>query len=456
MWERLAARQVEPLEGGPSLWERLEQRVRVVKARPRLRADLVISEQPEGDALYYVIKDPVALTYCRFKENEYFILTLLDGHHEVRDLVRAYTQKYRPIRPETVQGFLDRAESFGLLSHTSQNLYGLIAARLSARLNSRLGRSLLGLVRSLLRFNYTVPDTDRFTQQLYRPVRFAFSAPLVAVWVLLSASGLALIALEWNRFWADMGAIMGSGVGLAGYALALYAGLAVVILVHELAHALTCVHYGGHVHKMGVMLFYVSLTAYADTSDAWLFPGRWQRAAVSLAGPLSTLVFTALGAWTWWLAPTGSVWARLAIMLVVATLPLTFANLNPFLEYDGYYVLSDLTGIPNLRRRSFDYCRHLMRRAIETALKRPPGGSPSTTVSSMDTRQRRIFVAYGIVAAAYFALFVVVPLALQIPSMVQRWGPVMGGILALVLVLLFSQRSLRTALARWQAHKKAG
>ena len=47
----------------------------------------------------------------------------------------------------------------------------------------------------------------------------------------------------------------------------------------------------------------------------------------------------------------------------------SFANLNPFLEFNGYYVLGDLTGIPSLRRRSFEYSRYwLVRRARRTPL----------------------------------------------------------------------------------------
>ena len=463
LWARLESRQAESVEGRASLWDHLDLQVRLVKARPRLRTDLVISPQQEAGAVFYVVKDPVALTYYRFKENEYFILTLLDGHHEVRDVVQAYTQKYRPIRPETVQGFLSKVESFGLLQMRGrQNLFSLLVARLPSPAASRLSASLLGLLRSILRFNYTVPDTDRFTQRLYRRVRFLFSTPLVLVWVLLAASVLLPVALAWGRFTMDMGAVLGSGLGLVGYALALYAGLAVVIVVHELAHALTCVHYGGHVHKMGVMLFYVTLAAYADTSDAWLFPSRWQRAAVSLAGPLSTLVFAALGAWAWWLAPAGSVLAHLAIMLVLATIPLTFANLNPFLEYDGYYVLSDMTGIPNLRRRSFDYCWQQVRLVLSLSRKR--SSEPSSLAgraesrrdsTAVNVRQQRIFVAYGILAAIYFVVFVVVPLALQLPYLVQHFGPLVGGLLVLALVLLFSQRYIRAWIQARQARGKA-
>ncbi|MBU1750511.1 MAG: hypothetical protein KKA73_22745, partial [Chloroflexi bacterium] len=239
LWARLAARPVDLVEDGPTLWDHLDHHLRLVKARPRLRADLVVSQQEEAGATYYVVKDPVALSYYRFKANEYFILTRLDGHHEVRDLVPAYSQRFRPIRPETVQGFLDKVESFGLLEHGRQNLYGQLMAHLASRLASRLG--------ALLRFNYTLPDTDGWTQRLYRVVGVLFSTPLIWLWSLLALSGLIPLGLGWYRLGSDLGAVFASGWELVLYALLLYGSVAVVIVVHELAHALTCVHYGGHV-----------------------------------------------------------------------------------------------------------------------------------------------------------------------------------------------------------------
>ena len=448
LWARLAARPVILVEDtdGPTLWDHLDHHLRLVRARPRLRADLVVSQQEEAGTTYYVVKDPVALTYYRFKENEYFILTLLDGNHEVRDLVPAYTQKYRPIRPETVQGFLDKVESFGLFERGRESLFARLRVRLASRVASRLG--------ALLRFNYTLPDTDGWTQRLYRVVRGAFSTPLVGLWLLLALSGLIPLVLGWPRLGSDLGSVFASGWELVIYALLLYGSVAVVIIVHELAHALTCVHFGGHVHKMGIMLYYITLAAYADTSDAWLFPSRWQRAWVSLAGPLSTLVFGSLGAWLWWLAPAGSMPGHLALMLLLATAPFSFANLNPFLEFDGYYVLSDLTGIPNLRRRSFEYSRQWIRRLWRRSSPPLVGEGPGVRLPA-DARQQRIFLAYALLAAVYFVVFLVTPLALQIPALLQQFGPVLGGALVLALVLLFSQRQIRAVLQRWQARKNA-
>jgi hypothetical protein len=356
----------------------------------------------------------------------------MDGNNEVRDLVRLYSQEYRPIRQETVQNFLDKVESFGLLVKERASIYELLLQKLLAVPMARLAAP--------LRLNYSLPDTDGSTQRIYRRVSLVFRRPMVWFWSALALSGLLLVALNWKRFFAEVGGTLGSGWSLVLYLLAFYVGMIIVVVIHELAHALTCVHFGGHVHKMGVMFYYVSLVAFSDTSDAWLFASRWARAWVSLAGPLSTLVCSALAAWVWQLAAPGSPIARVATMLVLSTVPLSFANLNPFLEYDGYYVLTDLTGIANLRKRSFAYTRATLRR-----LWQPDAPLPATTPG-----QPRIFLSYGVLATVYLVGLVLL-FGRHIASLLRRFGPLLGGLLAAGLLLLFSQRFIKTLYGRWRA-----
>jgi hypothetical protein len=136
------------------------------------------SARSKKPAASRVVKEPTSLNYYCFKENEYFILTLLDSNNEVRDLVRLYSQQHRPIRPETVQNFLDRAESFGLLVKERASIYERL-------LRQQLPVPVAKLT-SALRFNLTLPDTDGFTQRIYHRIAFMFCKPMVMLWVALA------------------------------------------------------------------------------------------------------------------------------------------------------------------------------------------------------------------------------------------------------------------------------
>ncbi len=90
--------------------------------------------------------------------------------------------------------------------------------------------------------------------------------------------------------------------------------------------------------------------AFVDTSDIWL-AGRWPRVAVSLAGPYTNLVLSGFGVLVAGLVPNVAFAAALWQIALTSYL-IALYNLNPLLEFDGYYALSDLLDRPNLRRHA--------------------------------------------------------------------------------------------------------
>ena len=64
--------------------------------RVKLRADLIVQPQFYEGMTHYVIKDPIALKYFRFKTEEYFLLQQFDGKNNLQDVKRAFERKYRP------------------------------------------------------------------------------------------------------------------------------------------------------------------------------------------------------------------------------------------------------------------------------------------------------------------------------------------------------------------------
>src|SRR5436853_7754604 len=76
--------------------------------RLRRRGDLAISTQRYEGRTYYVVKDPVSLRYYRFKEQEHFLLKLMDGKHTLDDAQKEFEKYYRPERLK-----LEELEQFG-------------------------------------------------------------------------------------------------------------------------------------------------------------------------------------------------------------------------------------------------------------------------------------------------------------------------------------------------------
>ena len=59
---------------------------------PKIRDDLILSRQEQGGTTHFVVKDPRARRFFRFKEPEYFIAQQLDGTTSL-DAVRQRTSR---------------------------------------------------------------------------------------------------------------------------------------------------------------------------------------------------------------------------------------------------------------------------------------------------------------------------------------------------------------------------
>ncbi len=198
--------------------------------------------------------------------------------------------------------------------------------------------------------------------------------------IILLSSGI--LFLNWGEFTQDLSLLY----RLSSLPL-LVAVMFVVISVHEFAHGLTCKHFGGEVREIGFLLIYFQPALYCNVSDAWLFPEKRKRLWVSFAGPYFELFLWALATLTWRLTNPDT-WVNSAALIVTAGSGVkTLLNFNPFVKFDGYYLLSDYLEIPNLRRKAFRYVGSLMKR---------PFGLEAPVVEEVSGRKRAIYLLYGL------------------------------------------------------------
>src|SRR5439155_11140646 len=108
-----------------------------------------------------------------------------------------------------------------------------------------------------------------------------------------------------------------------------------------------------------------------------------QRLLISFAGVYVDLLIWMVAVFVWRLTIQDTLINYLAWIAMTACGGRTFFNLNPLLKLDGYYLLSDLLAIPNLRRRSRERPREHFRWLLWAA-PRPAAGEG-----------RRTLLAYG-------------------------------------------------------------
>src|SRR5262249_41833959 len=132
----------------------------------------------------------------------------------------------------------------------------------------------------------------------------------------------------------------------------LYLTIAVTKVLHELGHGLTCRHFGGECHEIGIIFLVFSPTMYCDVSDSWMLRSKWQRIAIGGAGMWVETVLSSLALYVWWFTRPGLLHHLCLNVFFISSVSTVIFNANPLMRYDGYYMLSDLLEIPNLSEKA--------------------------------------------------------------------------------------------------------
>ena len=120
----------------------------------------------------------------------------------------------------------------------------------------------------------------------------------------------------------------------------------VTVIFHELGHLAACQRAQCPHGPLGFGLYFFMPVFYVDVTAAWRL-NRYQRALVDAGGLYIQLLFVPLALLLFW--ATGD----RTYLTVIALIDLVLiSNLVPFMKLDGYWLLSDLTGVPNLHTRA--------------------------------------------------------------------------------------------------------
>ena len=182
-----------------------------------------------------------------------------------------------------------------------------------------------------------------FTPLFSAPLVVAFTLGFVAVmgWLLFS-HGLAPAAHQALYEPELLLAIFGLTTLSAGF--------------HEMGHAAACRYSGARPGAMGVGLYLVWPAFYTDVTDSYRLD-RKGRLRTDLGGIYFNAIF-GVAAYGLWLA-TGA-----EALLIVVPLQglLMLRQMIPLVRLDGYHILADLTGVPDL----FAHISHILKSMLPT------------------------------------------------------------------------------------------
>jgi putative peptide zinc metalloprotease protein len=316
--------------------------------RLRKRADLVASKNFYDGRTYWVVKEPVGLNYFRFHEEEYAILSMLDGNTSLQTIREKFQAQFAPqrITLQDLQQFIGMLHRSGLVISNAAGQ----GRQLRRRGDQKRKREWLGKLTNIFALRFRGIDPERLLTRLLPWFGWLVTPAALLGALVLGLAALTLVLVQWDKFQSKLPTF--EQFFAADNWLFLGATMAIVKILHEFGHGLSCKKFGGECHEMGLMLLVFTPCLYCNVSDSWMLRNKWQRVFIGAAGMYVELILASIATFLWWFSTPGMFnFLCLSVMFICSVSTVVF-NGNPLLRFDGYYILMDILEIPNLRQKS--------------------------------------------------------------------------------------------------------
>ncbi|HTO75637.1 MAG TPA: efflux RND transporter periplasmic adaptor subunit [Thermoanaerobaculia bacterium] len=341
----------------------------------------------------WVVKNPETIKYYNFQDSEWGLIQLFDGTRTRAEILEEYRREFprEDIPLSLVLDFEEMLRKVDLIEQSvaERNLQLLArakTARQRAAEEKAEGRNIFFLP-------FHVLDPERFLVRTVKYVRWIWTPPVVLAWCLAMLWTVGIFVQHWAPIWSGTLELYAFLKKPLLDAIQFFLLLSIIGCIHEFAHAYTTKIYGGEVHDIGIALLYFTPAFYCDTTDSLLFESKWHRLWTTTAGIYIEGFICFAATLLWVISYPDSFLNEFAYKTMLFTGASTvFFNINPLIKIDGYYALSSVLEVPELREESFGYLGALFQRKV---LRLP------VEIPEHSRRKRRIFWIYGPLALAY-------------------------------------------------------
>jgi putative peptide zinc metalloprotease protein len=419
-------------------------------APPQLDPDLIVREDVlDGETVFGVLQRGKA-NYFRLQASQWKLALLFDGVRSYEEIATLYTVQTGTLATsEDVRFFAENMEENDFWYKSPQEKNLALSEKLMAQRGRRANRK---SKINLAHIAFSAWDPDQYLTWLDRSAGgFIYSRWSVIVVVLLFLFEATVFIAKWHVLGPDIRLYYNFSRKSFLDVVEFWVLLLALGFIHETAHGLTCKHYGGEVHSMGLMFLYLTPAFYVDVTETWISGTKIQRLATIIAGIWIEMVVCGVAMIVWTNTQPGPWVHDFTYKIILITgVAVIVMNLNPLIKLDGYYFFTESIGIPDLKERSTAFVSGWFQSRI---LRLP------IEVPVVPRRRILLFVVYALISGAYsyLLLFLVVRLSYNIAShWLAEFALIPAGALAFA-VFRSRLRPLRDVVTRaWRQNFDSG
>lgn len=245
-----------------------------------------------------------------------------------------------------------------------------------------------------LYFRIPLVNPNKFLASCIKYTNFIYTKFFVMAIFALLFSGIYQMASRWSQFMHTFSYFF-SFEKIVVYFLS----LVLIKIFHELGHTITAKRMGAEVTNMGVAFIILTPILYSNVTDAWKIQSHKKRALISSGGVLTEFILAIIAINLWPFMQDG-ILKSIVFFLGTVNVGITLTiNLNPFMRFDGYYLLSDLWNIANLQPRAFALTSWHMKKVLFGIKEQSP--------DVLTDKKRNRVIIYGYLTMVYrFFLFI--------------------------------------------------
>ncbi|MGC2400091.1 MAG: HlyD family efflux transporter periplasmic adaptor subunit [Acidobacteriaceae bacterium] len=409
---------------------------------PRVDPELIIREDVnDGEPIVAVYQRSTA-NLLRMKPTQWQLARLFDGNRTYEEIAAAFEGETGiPLQAGEARTFAENMDEGGFWYKDPQEKNIAMTEKLAAQ---RSRRAHGGSSFNVAHIQFSAWDPDRYLTLLDEKIgKYAYNRWMVLCAVLLFVFEAVVFVVKWNVIGPDIPVYYDFTRKTISDLVEFWWMLLVIGFIHESAHGLTCKHYGGEVHSMGLMFLYLTPAFYVDVTESWVSASRLQRMATIIAGIWVEMIVCSAAVLVWTSTQPGEWLHDFCYKLILLTgIAVAVINLNPLIKLDGYYFFTEWVRVPDLKERSTAFLTGWVQRNI---FRLP------VDVPVVSRRRVPLFVLYALASGAYSYLLLWL-FVLFSYNVLSKWFAELALLPAAVLAFFIFQsrlRSLRDFLRRF-------